>query len=209
MTTWIRSLAAAAVVLGFLSATGCARRPKLDLTGLRGSAPGGGEGVAGAGADFGGGLGEFKPFVGTEALGPSGGGWTATDQPLTDGSGGGIVPTQERWASVVVYFAYDSAAIGPAERPKLETLAGHLKEYANYAVIVEGHCDDRGSDEYNRALGEQRALVVRDYLMSLGITGDRLETVSYGEERPAVPNATSESQHGRNRRAEFVIGTRR
>ena len=123
---------------------------------------------------------------------------------------GEIVPVEDkRWADVVVYFAYDSASIGPAERPKLVTLSEHLSNHAQYAVVVEGHCDERGSDEYNRALGESRALAVRDYLVSLGISPGRIETVSYGEERPVIADAATEAQHLKNRRAEFVIGVRR
>jgi peptidoglycan-associated lipoprotein len=125
------------------------------------------------------------------------------------GSGYNINAISDPWAQVVVYFAFDSAALGQAELPKLEALAGNLSQHPEYAVVVEGHCDDRGSDEYNRALGENRALVVRDHLISLGIGADRIETVSYGEEKPAVAGATDESQHARNRRAQFVIGTRR
>lgn len=137
--------------------------------------------------------------------------WGVIGQKLPPRSGAGsgtIVPTRERWASVVVYFAYDSSAVGPAERPKLETLSQHLKQHPNYSVVVEGHCDDRGSDEYNRALGESRALAVRDYLTGLGIAPGRIDTVSYGEERPVVPNAANETQHQKNRRAEFIIGIR-
>jgi len=135
-------------------------------------------------------------------------GWANIDTPLAGGGGGAIVPTSERWAAVVLYFAYDSAVIGEAERPKLETLAEHLSQHPNYSVVIEGHCDERGSDEYNRALGEARALVVRDYLESLGIDRARMETISYGEERPVVPNADSEAGHRKNRRAEFIIGVR-
>ena len=137
---------------------------------------------------------------------PTGTGWTDTDDPLPDT--GKFIPTTERWAGVVVYFAYDSAAIGLAERPKLETLSKHLKDYRDYCVVIEGHCDDRGSDEYNRALGETRAHKVRDYLIDLGIDGSRIETLSYGEERLVVTGATAESDHQKNRRAEFIIGTR-
>jgi len=107
---------------------------------------------------------------------------------------------------VVVYFGYDSAAVGPSEMPKIETIANHMKAHPDYAVTIEGHCDERGSDEYNRALGQQRAIVVRDLLCSLAIDGSRIETVSYGEERPVVPNATSEGEWQQNRRAEFLLG---
>ncbi|MCF7853272.1 MAG: OmpA family protein [Candidatus Pacebacteria bacterium] len=116
---------------------------------------------------------------------------------------------EKRWEGVAVYFAYDRATIGASQRPKIETLADYLKEHPNYYVVVEGHCDERGSDEYNRALGERRALVVRDYLVNLGIAEDRIDTVSYGEEQPAVPDATMEKQHAQNRRVEFLIGTGR
>lgn len=116
---------------------------------------------------------------------------------------------ERRWEGVVVYFAYDRSTIGSGERAKIETLADYMKERPNTYVIIEGHCDVRGSEEYNRALGERRALSVRDYLVSLGIRADRIQTVSYGEERPVIPNATTEAQHARNRRAEFIIGTRR
>ena len=74
--------------------------------------------------------------------------------------------------------------------------------------MIEGHCDDRGSDEYNRALSERRSLAVRDYLVTLGIAAERMHTVSYGEDRPAVADAVTEADHQLNRRAEFLIGTR-
>ncbi len=123
---------------------------------------------------------------------------------------GDIVPVEnQRWEGVAVYFAYDRSTIGASERAKVETLAKYLQDNQNYNVIVEGHCDERGSDEYNRALGERRALAVKEYLVNLGVAADRIETVSYGEEKPAVPDATSDSQYAKNRRAEFVIGVRR
>jgi peptidoglycan-associated lipoprotein len=136
-------------------------------------------------------------------------GWSELDKKLPP-RGNEIVPVHDaRWEGVVVYFAFDSAAIGDAEKPKLETLAKYLKESDSYAIQVEGHCDDRGSDEYNRGLGERRALAVREYLANLGIADTRIDTIGYGEERPAVPNAATEEQHAKNRRAEFVIGIRK
>lgn len=194
-----------AAVLGAAVLTGCSRKPKLDLSGLRNAPPGGGEGVAG---------GTFSPLDGLGAGGGAGGtgadaSWSGMESPLGGAGGTNLNAISDPWAQVVVYFAFDSAALGTAELPKLETLAGHLREHPEYAVVVEGHCDERGSDEYNRALGENRALVVRDQLISLGIDGSRIETVSYGEEKPAVPNATDESQHAKNRRAQFIVGTRK
>jgi peptidoglycan-associated lipoprotein len=130
-------------------------------------------------------------------------GWQDSSQPLDTGVGVGQEPV--RWTGAVVYFGYDSAAVGPSEMPKIEQVASHMLSHPNYRVIIEGHCDERGSDEYNRALGQQRAFVVRDLLLSKGIEEGRIETVSYGEEKPVVPNATDEAGHQKNRRAEFLF----
>ena len=133
--------------------------------------------------------------------------WQNPKTSITEDVGAGEIKPTKRWEEVV-YFAYDSAALGLTERAKLDTLAAHLKEHSNYCLIIEGHCDDRGSDEYNRALGETRALVVRDYLCTLGIETLRMETISYGEEKLAVTQANGETGHRLNRRAEFVFGLR-
>ena len=79
-----------------------------------------------------------------------------------------------------------------------------LRRYGTWAVTIEGHCDERGTAEYNLALGERRAVAVRTYLVSLGIPGERLRIVSYGKEFPFDPGH-EESAHSRNRRAHFVI----
>jgi peptidoglycan-associated lipoprotein len=198
-TAWSVVLAA---VLVAAVLTGCSRKPKIDLSGLRNAPAGGGEAVAG---------GTFNPLEGGGFGEGAGTGadskWADMDKPLAGAGGYNINAINEPWAQVVIYFAFDSANLGDAEMPKLEALAGHLREHQDYVAVIEGHCDDRGSDEYNRALGENRALVVRDHLISLGIAQGRLETVSYGEEKPAVPNATSEAQHAKNRRAQFIVGT--
>lgn len=103
-----------------------------------------------------------------------------------------------------VYFDYDSSVLKPEAKLKLERAATWLKRNAKVNVQVEGHCDERGTNEYNLALGERRALAARRYLISLGVDPDRIFTISYGEERPAVEG------HGEwawkfNRRAEFKI----
>ena len=82
----------------------------------------------------------------------------------------------------------------------------YLNENPGLGVVIEGHTDDRGSDEYNRALGERRALSVQQYLGLLGVADARMQTLSYGEDKPAVQNAVTDADHQRNRRAEFVIG---
>lgn len=103
-----------------------------------------------------------------------------------------------------VYFDYDSAQVNASERVKLDGVAEHLRANTTQTLTVEGHCDERGSNEYNLALGERRALAVRAYLIGLGIDGSRIQTKSYGEERP-VAMGHDESSWSQNRRAEFVI----
>ncbi len=102
-----------------------------------------------------------------------------------------------------VLFGFDSAQIRPTEIPKLETVALHLKSNGG-SLVVEGHCDERGTAEYNRALGERRALAAREILIQLGVSGSRISTISYGEDRPAV-TGSGEDVWAQNRRAEFVV----
>ncbi len=103
-----------------------------------------------------------------------------------------------------VYFDYDSSELKPQAKAKLETAADFLKRNPKVSVQIEGHCDERGTNEYNQALGERRALAARRYLISLGINLDRIFTISYGEERPAV-EGHDESAWKFNRRAEFKV----
>ena len=103
-----------------------------------------------------------------------------------------------------VYFELDSSDLSPANQKTLDEDAGLLKRYTSWAVTVEGHCDERGTAEYNLALGERRAIGARAYLVSLGISADRLRTVSYGKEFPFDPGH-DESAFSKNRRAHFVI----
>ena len=108
-----------------------------------------------------------------------------------------------------VYFAYDSANIESSENSKLKMLAGFLESNANLFLIVEGFCDERGSEEYNRALSERRALAIKSLLESAAPSIQaRINTVGYGEERPADPAATPEA-YAKNRRAEFIIISKR
>ena len=113
-------------------------------------------------------------------------------------------PMPESRQFPTVYFAYDSSQVESAERSKCEQAAGFLKEHTAGNMIVEGHCDERGSAEYNLALGERRAQAVRAYLIGLGVDGARVQTKSYGEENP-VAMGHDESSWKLNRRAEFVL----
>ena len=103
-----------------------------------------------------------------------------------------------------VYFELDSSDLSPVAQKALDENAALLKRYASWAVTVEGHCDERGTAEYNLALGERRAVAARAYLVAQGISADRLRIVSYGKEFPFDPGH-DESAFAKNRRAHFVI----
>jgi peptidoglycan-associated lipoprotein len=102
------------------------------------------------------------------------------------------------------YFALDSAELDAASRAVVTANAALLRKYPTWMITVEGHCDERGTAEYNLALGERRAVAVKTYLMSLGIPADRVRTVSYGKEFPFDPGH-DERAWASNRRAHFVI----
>jgi peptidoglycan-associated lipoprotein len=102
------------------------------------------------------------------------------------------------------FFAYDSSDVSPESQAVLDANASVLKSNRNWTVTIEGHCDERGSAEYNLSLGERRAVSARAYLVSLGIPADRLRIVSYGKEFPFDPGK-DEAAYAKNRRAHFVI----
>jgi len=102
------------------------------------------------------------------------------------------------------FFPLDSSELDDTGRTVVTANAELMKKYPTWVVTVEGHCDERGSAEYNLALGERRAVAVKTYLVSLGISPDRLRTVSYGKEFPFDPGH-DDSAWSKNRRAHFVI----
>lgn len=103
------------------------------------------------------------------------------------------------------YFDYDKADIRTDARDALSQTAQFLRSYPQLKIVVEGHCDERGSTEYNLALGDRRAAAAKQFLVSLGIPAERLETVSYGKEKPFC-TASTEECYQQNRRAHFVMG---
>jgi len=133
------------------------------------------------------------------------GGVTGTD---VNGTGLGNRPdlgaTEMAGQFVPVYFDYDSAQVKESERSKVETVAEQLKKASGGGVIVEGHCDERGSREYNLSLGERRAQAVRAYLMTLSVDAARIQTKSMGKEKPVALGHDEESW-AKNRRVEFVL----
>jgi len=111
----------------------------------------------------------------------------------------------EAVALETVYFDFDKSDLRQDARDTLSKNAeALLKKVADAKIKIEGHCDERGSDEYNLALGDRRAKSVAKYLTTLGIAADRISTISYGKEKPAV-QGSDEAAWSKNRRAEFVI----
>ena len=114
-----------------------------------------------------------------------------------------VHPVTRQPLDTVFYFEYDQARLSQADIGTLAVHAQILRDYRNFSVQVEGHCDERGSREYNLALGERRSMAVRRYLVSAGVRSTQIETVSYGEERPVDPGH-DESAWAKNRRAEMT-----
>jgi peptidoglycan-associated lipoprotein len=107
-------------------------------------------------------------------------------------------------ATETVYFDYDSASIRGSEQSKLDAVASALKSDASAKLLIEGNCDERGTEEYNRSLGERRALAAREALANAGVDASRVATRSYGEDKPADAGHTA-SSWAKNRRDEFVL----
>ena len=138
------------------------------------------------------------------------------DQLNTGEAGSGIPPTRlpgsfnpndadyQTLASDTVYFEFDKSTIGGAERGKLQTVSEWFKSNPGHSLFLAGHADKRGTPEYNRALGERRALAVREYLVGLGLPAGSLYTNSYGADRPAVDGDTEEA-YAKNRRVEIGV----
>jgi peptidoglycan-associated lipoprotein len=103
-----------------------------------------------------------------------------------------------------VFFAYDSAEISSEGQQILKRQADWLRRYGNVGVTIEGHCDERGTREYNLALGERRAQAVKNVLAAAGIPGSRISTISYGKERPEIPHS-DDTSYAQNRRGVTTV----
>jgi peptidoglycan-associated lipoprotein len=103
-----------------------------------------------------------------------------------------------------VFFAYDQADITPEAQQILQRQSDWLRRYSNVSVTIEGHCDERGTREYNLALGERRAQAVKNVLVALGIPAARISTISYGKERPEIPHSDDQS-YAQNRRGVTTV----
>lgn len=193
-------LVTAASLLG--GAAGCSRKPK-GLTPLPAGQSGStgpvgeiplnpGNGIGGGRLDGGG------NGPGTDTTNPIG------LNPNLDPSK--MVQDREKFATDTVYFDFDKSNVKPQYNANIAHVADYLKANTSNSLLIEGHCDDRGTEEYNLALGERRALAVRDKLMSAGISGDRITTISYGKEKPAMVG-NNEEAYSKNRRGVFVLLT--
>ena len=144
-----------------------------------------------------------------------GGGAGSGDLPTEWGAGStddsilgidGVRPVRVEGFPVTVYFGYDTDRVTEAETGKIAQVAGWINSQPGYLLVVEGHCDERGTEEYNRALGERRAIAVENALAAHGVDLARIRTVSYGKDRPAE-TGTGEAVWSKNRRAQLWVGT--
>lgn len=204
--------------LAFISlSTGCKRHPK-DITTINGkivkpppdptptTTGGANSGNQNSKPDNGlgtGGLDNAKPVTGTniEPAKPdaNGGFPVASPDDIM-----GMTPDRTIFAGNTVYFEFDRHEVKSSERTKVDEVGVVLKGSPNDKLLIEGHCDERGTEEYNRSLGERRALSVREYLINSGISPERIHTVSFGEDKPAE-TGHSEAAWAKNRRGVFVL----
>ncbi len=129
-------------------------------------------------------------------------GWEAGDIPMDGMRFESLTRVTDAGAFSPVYFAYDAFNIAATESAKIAYAAEFLKLNPEVVLVVEGHCDERGTHEYNLSLGEYRALAVRDQMIALGIAPARIQTSSFGKERPA-DHGHNEAAWAKNRRADF------
>jgi peptidoglycan-associated lipoprotein len=183
--------------------SGCAKRPATTQaaapapTGAAATTPGSG-GAA------------MAPTTAAPSGGTSGGA-PATPAPATAAPTTTTRPEPKDFRAIPelkdVFFDFDKYDIRPADAKVLDSNAGWLKSNPNHLVLIEGHCDERGTNEYNLALGERRAKSTMNYLVSQGVQASRITIISYGEERPVCTEKTEECW-AKNRRAHFLVKPR-
>lgn len=140
-------------------------------------------------------------------LGPGGSLNSDGTLAMTDGLGNWqetMTADRDALAGYTVYFDFDSSLVKGSESGRVDAVADSLRGNGSYNLVVEGHCDERGTEEYNRSLGERRALALREALVERGISPDRVGTISYGEDMPA-DFAHNDAAWAANRRGVFVL----
>lgn len=175
-----------------LATTGCKHTP-VKVTPMPGENSGTVGGDTGAGT-----LPPGNPMTSDQAVNP--GNLATTSLPDFDN----MTEDRAALAAYTVHFAYDSAALRDSEQANLQSVASALSSDSNAKLLIEGNCDERGTEEYNRSLGERRALAAREALAKLGIDPSRIRTISYGKDKPADPGH-DEAAWAKNRRDDFVL----
>jgi outer membrane protein OmpA-like peptidoglycan-associated protein len=177
------------LALAMVAATGCAKRPGY-VTNIPGGKTGVGDMPPGA------------PIEPQDKSKPGGEGIASADPSQWANA----IRNREILKSYTAYFDFDSSVVKSSEKSKVAAVADYLKAHAADGVSVEGYCDERGTEEYNRSLGERRALALREELVSDGISPSHVLTESFGKDRPAE-TGHDESACSKNRRGEFILLT--
>lgn len=181
------------------AATGCKKKPvnTTPLPGQRVGAPGMND--PRLGMDNTGGIRNTDENIGTQL--------NSHSVPLGDSWDPSMMnQDRSKFAAQTVHFAFDSAVVRSDERMRVEAVAAAMQSEPGLYLLIEGHCDERGTEEYNRSLGEKRALALREELVKAGINPDRIRTLTFGEDKP-VATGHDESAWKQNRRGEFVACT--
>ena len=179
-----------------LATTGCKHTPA-KVTPIHGSqAPNVGDNTGGPTLGNGGTVGDG----GGTGINTSQGGGSTTGLDEFDG----MIKDPAALAANTIHFAFDSAAIKKSEDSNISAVASALSGNASNKLLIEGNCDERGTEEYNRALGERRALAAREALAKRGVSPERIRTISYGKDKPTDPGH-DDAAWAKNRRADFVL----
>ena len=194
----MRSVLMVPTALLILVASGCAKQPATMPASASAPSPGSSTGSSGAG--------RMQPATAQSTTGAGGAGRATAGR--TDSAMGASRPAprdfMENAALKDINFDFDKYDIRPADAKVLDANAAWLKTNAKSLLLIEGHCDERGTPEYNLALGERRAKAAMSYLTALGIQATRISIISYGEERPLCKER-GEACWARNRRAHFLV----
>ena len=176
-----------------LATTGCKHKPAglTPLPGERNSQVGGGNEA------------NTLPPPG-ESMNPTGGVGVGGGQTAGLEEFEGMIKDPAALAAYTIHFAFDSAAIKSSEKSNLASVAAALKSDPNTKLLIEGNCDERGTEEYNRSLGERRALAAREALAKDGVDPSRIRTISYGKDKPVDP-ANNDAAWAKNRRDDFIL----
>ena len=218
---WHTTLMVVSLFVASVMLTGCPKKPAPAAgtgpgsgagpsvgAGAGGSGAGGAGGGMGAGAGSGGAMGSGAGTGGSMGAGGAGGAGAGAGGAGATGTTIPSLPSPKEFVETSalrdIFFDFDRFDVRDADKATLDANARWLKSNANALLLVEGHCDERGTNEYNLALGERRAKATRDYLVAAGIDGGRITVISYGKERP-VCTERAEACWAKNRRSHFLV----